>query len=71
MTDTKVIITTSQITELIDLVKKVHGFDFSGYTKASLKRRIDRIMQLKKLSFYDLKHILVNDPLFSRSFWKR
>ncbi|SDD79771.1 chemotaxis protein methyltransferase CheR [Mucilaginibacter pineti] len=68
MTDTSVIISSIQVTELIDLVKKVHGFDFSGYTKASLKRRITRIMQLKKLSFYDLKHILVNDPHFFQEF---
>ncbi len=68
MTDTSVIISSVQITELIDLVKKFHGFDFSGYTKASLKRRITRIMQLKKLSFYDLKHTLVNDPNFFQEF---
>lgn len=68
MSDTAVIITTTQITELIDLVKRVHGFDFSGYTKASLKRRVVRIMQLKKLGFYDLKHILVNDQHFFQDF---
>jgi len=68
MTDTNVIISAPQITELIDLVKKVHGFDFSGYTKASLKRRITRIMQLKKLSFYDLKHALVNNQDFFQEF---
>jgi len=68
MTDTNLPITASQITELIDLVKKVHGFDFSGYTKASLKRRITRIMQLKKLSFYDLKHVLVNNQSFFQEF---
>jgi chemotaxis protein methyltransferase CheR len=68
MSDTAVAITSAQIFELIDLVKKVHGFDFSGYTKASLKRRIIRIMQLKKLEFYDLKHLLVNDHQFFQSF---
>ncbi|MEN0056328.1 MAG: protein-glutamate O-methyltransferase CheR [Mucilaginibacter sp.] len=68
MSDTAVIITAQQITELIDLVKRFHGFDFSGYTKASLKRRIVRIMQLKKLEFYDLKHILVNDQHFFQNF---
>ncbi|MGF7038696.1 CheR family methyltransferase [Mucilaginibacter lappiensis] len=68
MSDTAIIITTTQITELIDLVKRVHGFDFSGYTKASLKRRVIRIMQLKKLGFYDLKHILVNDQHFFQDF---
>jgi chemotaxis protein methyltransferase CheR len=54
-------LTAAQLLELIDLIKKVHGFDFSHYTKASLKRRLARIMQFKKLSFYDLKHLLVND----------
>lgn len=62
------IITTSEITEIIDLVKKLYGFDFSSYTKASLKRRVTRIMQLKKLKFYDLKHILVNDKTFFQHF---
>jgi chemotaxis protein methyltransferase CheR len=68
MTDTAAIISSTQITELIDLVKRIHGFDFSGYTKASLKRRITRIMQLKKISYYDLKHILVNDQPFFQDF---
>jgi len=68
MSDTAVIIATTQITELIDLIKRVHGFDFSGYTKASLKRRVIRIMQLKKLTFYDLKHVLVNDQHFFQDF---
>jgi chemotaxis protein methyltransferase CheR len=61
-------LTAPQIIELIDLVKKIHGFDFSDYTKASLKRRLDRIVMLKKLSFYDLKHVLVNDPEFFQEF---
>lgn len=61
-------ITAAQLTELIDLVKKIHGFDFGDYTKASLKRRLGRIMMLKKLEFYDLKHILVNDPDFFQEF---
>ncbi|WP_214071062.1 protein-glutamate O-methyltransferase CheR [Mucilaginibacter sp. dw_454] len=61
-------ITTPQITEIIDLVKKIYGFDFSSYTKASLKRRVTRIMQLKRLQFYDLKHVLVNDKGFFQHF---
>lgn len=61
-------LTAAQLTELIDLVKKIHGFDFGDYTKASLKRRLGRIMMLKKLQFYDLKHILVNDPDFFQEF---
>lgn len=61
-------LTAEQITELIDLVKKVHGFDFSNYSKASLKRRISRVMMIKKLEFYDLKHALVNSPEFFQNF---
>src|SRR5471030_315222 len=61
-------LTNTQLHELIDLIKKVHGFDFSEYTKASLKRRLARVMQFKKLSFYDLKHLLVNDQQIFQEF---
>ena len=61
-------LSTEQVTELIDLVKKVHGFDFSDYSKASLKRRLTRVMMIKKLEYYDLKHVLVNDPDFFQDF---
>jgi chemotaxis protein methyltransferase CheR len=67
-TITKDSITTEQLSELIDIVKKIHGFDFSDYTEASFKRRLARIMMLKKLEFYDLKHVLVNDPDFFQEF---
>jgi chemotaxis protein methyltransferase CheR len=65
---TKDVITAAQLNELIDIVKKIHGFDFSDYTQASFKRRLGRIMMLKKLEFYDLKHVLVNDPSFFQEF---
>ncbi|RCH56178.1 protein-glutamate O-methyltransferase CheR [Mucilaginibacter hurinus] len=61
-------VTSEQLDELIGLVKGVHGFDFGDYSKASLKRRVTRIMQLKKLEFYDLKHKLVNDGDFFQHF---
>jgi chemotaxis protein methyltransferase CheR len=67
-TVTKDSITNEQLSELIDIVKKIHGFDFSDYTEASFKRRLARIMMLKKLEFYDLKHVLVNDPDFFQEF---
>jgi len=67
-TITKDSITNEQLSELIDIVKKIHGFDFSDYTEASFKRRLARIMMLKKLEFYDLKHTLVNDPDFFQEF---
>ena len=62
------IISQTQVFELIDIVKKVHGFDFAGYTKASLKRRLTRIMLLNKFEFYDLKHVLINDADFFQGF---
>ncbi len=61
-------ISTPELTEIIDLVKSIYGFDFSGYSKASLKRRLLRVMQLKKLHYYDLKHVLINDPSFFQHF---
>jgi chemotaxis protein methyltransferase CheR len=61
-------LTPVEITDLINLVKRIHGFDFSGYSKASLKRRLARIMQLKRLEYYDLKHLLINDTTFFQHF---
>jgi chemotaxis protein methyltransferase CheR len=61
-------LTTQELNELIDLVKSIYGFDFADYSKASLKRRLARIMLLKRLQFYDLKHVLVNDPAFFQHF---
>jgi len=61
-------INIQQITELIGLIKKLYGFDFGNYSKASLRRRIIRIMQLQKLPFYDLKHQLVNSREFFQTF---
>ena len=68
MSVTSDFLTTPQLDELIALVKKIHGFDFSDYSKASLKRRLQRIMMLKKMEFYDLKHHLVNEPDFFQEF---
>ncbi|RZA00161.1 MAG: protein-glutamate O-methyltransferase CheR [Sphingobacteriaceae bacterium] len=61
-------VTASQLDELINLVRGVHGFDFTDYSKASFKRRLTRVMQLKKLQFYDLKHLLVNNDEFFQHF---
>lgn len=61
-------ITEEQLRELIGLVKKIHGFDFSDYSKASLKRRLARVMMLKKLGYYELKHAVINQPNFFQWF---
>lgn len=61
-------VTPEQIAEIAGIVKKIHGFDFSEYSKASLKRRITRVMMVKKLGFDDLKHVLANSPGFCQEF---
>ncbi len=61
-------LSVEELFELIDIVKSIYGFDFSDYSKASLKRRVIRIMQMQKLNFYDLKHLLINDTAFFQKF---
>jgi chemotaxis protein methyltransferase CheR len=61
-------VTVTELNDLVNLIKKIHGFDFSGYSKASFKRRLARVMQLKKLGYHDLKYTLVNDPSFFQYF---
>ncbi|WP_316823374.1 protein-glutamate O-methyltransferase CheR [Pedobacter gandavensis] len=57
-----------QLAELIDFIKNIHGFDFSDYSPASLKRRVTRIMQLQQLSLFDLRTLLTNDHDYFESF---
>lgn len=61
-------VTDLQLSELIALVKRNNGFDFSDYSKASLKRRLSRIMMLKKLRFDELTTLLTDDPDFFQWF---
>lgn len=61
-------ITTSELHALVNLIKNVHGFDFENYTQASLKRRVSRIMNLQKLSFFELCNILTNDHSYFEHF---
>ncbi|HTE02237.1 MAG TPA: protein-glutamate O-methyltransferase CheR [Mucilaginibacter sp.] len=61
-------VSDAQLLELIDLVKKIHGFDLSDYSRASLKRRLARIMMLRRFVFYELKHALINEPRFFQWF---
>ena len=58
------ILSFEQLEDIVGLIQKVYGFNFSGYSRASLKRRVIRVMQLKNYSVYDLKSILVNHPEF-------
>ena len=61
-------ITDEQVEELILVTRNIYGFDFEGYSRASLKRRLSRIMTLKSLDFFDLKSVLTNSPDFFHEF---
>lgn len=61
-------ITYEQLSDLLELIKNIHGFDFRAYSSASLKRRVTRIMQLQKLSLFDLRTLLTNDHNYFESF---
>lgn len=61
-------ITYEQLSELIELIRQIHGFDFRDYSPASLKRRVTRIMQLQKLNLFDLRTLLTNDHDYFETF---
>lgn len=61
-------ITYDELQHLIELIKNVHGFDFSDYSPASIKRRVTRIMQMQKLSLFDLRTLLTNNQDYFESF---
>lgn len=61
-------ISDTQLSELVELVRQQHNFDFSGYSKSSLKRRLSRIVMLKKISFDSLLQYLRNEPEFFQWF---
>lgn len=61
-------ITYQELDSLISFIRNIHGFDFGDYSAASLKRRVSRIMELQKLSLFDLRTLLTNDPDYFESF---
>lgn len=57
-------ISFNELEEIIILVRHVSGFDLSGYSRSSLKRRLERVMGLALMNFFDLKNALTNVPGF-------
>ncbi|HEY0668096.1 MAG TPA: protein-glutamate O-methyltransferase CheR [Sphingobacteriaceae bacterium] len=70
MTASAECITFDQLEDIIYLVDHVHGFNFYDYSRASLKRRVTRVMNLKRLDLFELKNLLVNDEQFFEYFLK-
>ena len=56
-----------ELDEAIMLIKNVHDFDFSDYSKASLKRRFEGMLSKLSLSFFDLKLKIINEPHFLKT----
>jgi len=62
------VISYEELAHLTAFIRNIHGFDFSNYSSASLKRRVTRIMQLQKLSLFDLRTLLTNDNDYFETF---
>lgn len=62
------VISFEELESLTAFIRNIHGFDFSNYSTASLKRRVTRIMQLQKLSLFELRTLLTNDSNYFETF---
>lgn len=63
------IIKDKEMDELLEEVSGIYGYDFSQYSKASLKRRLNRICLIDKFSsFAELKYHVINDPSYIQRF---
>lgn len=56
-------ISGEELTDILDLLEHTYGYDFRDYSRASIKRRVLRCMEISKVkNAYDLKYQLTNDP---------
>ncbi|RNA62204.1 protein-glutamate O-methyltransferase CheR [Chryseobacterium nematophagum] len=63
------IIKDEEIELLIQDVDKLYGYDFSQYSRASFKRRINRLCLIDRfMSFAELRYKLVNDKGYFKRF---
>jgi chemotaxis protein methyltransferase CheR len=60
-------LSNEELKEIVLLIKTRYGYDFSGYSEASFKRRVLRFCQVAKVSVFDLKYNIVNEKSFF--FW--
>ena len=58
-----------EINLLLDDILRLHGYDFSGYTRASLQRRIARLMMIDAFpSFAEFRYRLRDDAGYAKRF---
>jgi chemotaxis protein methyltransferase CheR len=60
--------THDELEELLELVYTVHGYDFRGYARASMNRRVHHLMSKKSLNAFELRLKLLNDEPFFQDF---
>lgn len=62
-------ITDEQLETIINDVLELYGYDFTGYSRASLKRRLNRLYGLdKQVSFAEFRYKINNDPIYFKRF---
>jgi chemotaxis protein methyltransferase CheR len=62
-------ISDEQIELLLNDALELYGYDFTNYTKASIKRRINRILTIDRIpSFAELRYRLRNDKAYLNRF---
>jgi chemotaxis protein methyltransferase CheR len=72
MSNIKVIIADEELNEILQIVHKTYGYDFTDYARASMHRRLQRFMDDHRYATsYDLKYALVNDKQVFDTFLKR
>ncbi len=60
---------TGELEEILAVLLHRYGYDFNGYAKASLLRRVNRFAnEIKSSSAYELKYTLLNDETVFRNF---
>lgn len=63
------VISDEEVEILINDVLEHHGYDFTGYSRASLKRRLSRLYSLDKhLSFAEFRYKTLNDDVYFKHF---
>ncbi|WP_293302216.1 protein-glutamate O-methyltransferase CheR [Pedobacter sp. UBA4863] len=62
-------ITDEHVEILVNDVLEQHGYDFTGYSRASLKRRLARLYTLDKhVSFAEFRYKTLNDNVYFKHF---
>lgn len=68
MIDYKVV-QDEEVTVLLDDLLELYGYDFTNYSKASIKRRVNRLFSLDRFpSFAEFRYRIKNDPGYLRRF---